>query len=423
MAAHLLADHSNRGAVVTGKARVALVTTFYHPLHGGSEMAAKRLAAVLQRRGHEIFVITKRTDPALPDHDTIDNIKVERIGPSGPRRGAGKWMVIPWVFASLVQRRAEYDVICVIDYRGIGLAAILAGRILRRPVIIQAQTEGVLSCSNWAPALEKLHLSPGHPVVRAISWPLRRAYGAADAMACISRRIEAEAIAEGTPRERVHYLPNTVDTARFRPASPGERERLRAELEWPADRVIALFVGRLSREKGIIDLLDAWQRIATPALLVVVGPDMAGHPWDEGPRARALAADPSLAGRVVLFGASHDPAPLYRAADFAVVPSHWESFGISAAEAMSTGLAVVASAVGGLLDYVVDGENGWLVAPKDPAALAAAIDSVARDAALRRRLGAAAREAMQRFDERLVLERFGALIDRLKSGGSFAERG
>jgi type III pantothenate kinase len=179
----------------------------------------------------------------------------------------------------------------------------------------------------------------------------------------------------------------------------------------------------LSREKGIIDLLDAWQRISTPALLVVVGPDMPGHPWDEGPRARALVAEPALAGRVVLFGASHDPAPLYRAADFAVVPSHWESFGISAAEAMSTGLAVVASAVGGLLDYVVDGENGWFVAPKDPAGLAAAIDSVARDAALRRRLGAAARERMQRFDEGLVLERFGALIDRLQSGGSFAERG
>ena len=63
--------------------------------------------------------------------------------------------------AALFRRRADYDVICVIDYRGIGLAAILAGRILNRPVIIQAQTEGVLSCTNWAPTVETCRAPAG----------------------------------------------------------------------------------------------------------------------------------------------------------------------------------------------------------------------------------------------------------------------
>jgi glycosyltransferase involved in cell wall biosynthesis len=393
--------------------RVALVTTYYHPVLGGAETAARRLAAFLKVRGHDIFVITTRTDPALPGRETIDDVPIERIGVAGPRRGARKWTVIPWMLAALWRRRAEYDVICVVDYRGIGVAAMLAGRLLARPVAIQAQTEGVLSADNWGPALATVGLSPRSGLARAMSWPLRRAYRAADAVACISRAIQAEAIAEGIPPERVYDLPNTVDTVRFRPAAAGERARLRAELGWPADRIIVVFVGRLSREKGIVDLLDAWERVSPAALLVVVGPDMPGHRWDEGPRARARAATPALAGRVTMFGPSGDTAPLYRAADFAVVPSHWESFGISAAEAMASGLPVVASAVGGLTDFVVDGQNGRLVPPQDAAALAAAIEGLAGDEALRRRLGLAARDAIMPFDERLVLDRFGAMLDRL----------
>jgi glycosyltransferase involved in cell wall biosynthesis len=394
-------------------ARVALLTPFYHPVLGGSEMAAGRLAAFLTQRGHEVFVITKRTDASLPALDRVDGVPIERVGTAGPRRGFGKWTIIPWAFAALWRRRAAYDVICVIDYRGIGLAAILAGKLLGRPVVIQAQTEGVLSCDNWAPALATLRLSPRGRLARALSWPLRRAYGAADAMVCISRAIQAESVSEGMPAGRVHYLPNTVDTERFHPAAPGERERLRVELGWPIAGLVALFVGRLSREKGIVDLLHAWERVTAPSLLVVVGPDMPGHPWDEGSRVRALAATPALAGRVRLAGASRDTAPLYRASDLAVIPSHWESFGISAVEAMASGLPVVASAVGGLTDYVVDGENGRLVPPHDTAALAAAIDDLAGDEALRARLGAAARHTAARFDQRLVLDRFGAMLDGL----------
>jgi glycosyltransferase involved in cell wall biosynthesis len=150
---------------------------------------------------------------------------------------------------------------------------------------------------------------------------------------------------------------------------------------------------------------------------MLVGPDMPGHPWDEGPRARELAADPRLSGRVRVLGPSSDPAPLYQAADLAVVPSHWESFGISAAEAMASGLAVVASAVGGLTDYIVDHENGLLVPARDPAALAAAIDSLVMDAALRTRLGAAARSTMAAYDQGVVLERFGALLDAIGARG------
>jgi glycosyltransferase involved in cell wall biosynthesis len=386
---------------MTSHARVALVTTYYHPVLGGAEAAARRLAAFLVRRGHDVTVITTLTDAALPRHETIDGARVNRIGAPRPRASARKWVIIPKIASELSRRRADYDVICVIDYRGVGLPAIFVGHRNGRPVAIQAQTEGVLSGS---------HL---HPLERLVSWPARRAYTRADAIACISKGIQAEAIAAGVPAERVHDLPNTVDTDRFHPAEAGERDRRRGELGWPVDRPLGIFVGRLSREKGIVDLLHAWQRVSAPATLVVVGPDMPGHPWDESVRARGIAAAPALAGRVIFHGATNDPAPLYRAADFAVVPSHWESFGLSAAEAMASGLAVAASAVGGLTDYVVDGANGLLVPAQKPEALAAAIQTLIDGHPLRARLAAAARNTAMQFDERVVLERFGALLDRL----------
>ncbi|HEY3885903.1 MAG TPA: glycosyltransferase family 4 protein [Vicinamibacterales bacterium] len=402
-------------AAAPPRARVAVVSTFYPPVLGGAETAARGLASYLARRGHRVVVITKRTDPALPDRDVIDDVPVERVGPRGPRRAGSKWAAIPAFFSALVRHRAEIDAIAVVDYRGIGIAALAAGAVLRCPVVVQAQTEGVLSCANWQPALDRLGLSVRNPFSRAASWPLRRLYRLATAFACISRGIEREALDEGVPRARVHYLPNTVDIRRFHPASPDERHRLRADLGWPDDgRPIGIFVGRLSREKGVVDLLQAWQRLgASRAHLVVVGPDMAGNAWDEGPAVRALAGGPDLAGRVTLAGSSDDPAPLYRGADFAVQPSHWESFGLSAAEAMASGLPIVASAVGGLTDFIVDGTNGLLVPPRDPAALASAIERIAAQPALRERLGAAAAAAMRDFDEERVFETFGALLDRL----------
>jgi glycosyltransferase involved in cell wall biosynthesis len=386
---------------MTGHARVALVSTYYHPVLGGAEAAARRLAAFLVRRGHDVTVITTLTDAALPRQEIIDGARVVRIGPPRPRASAIKWIIIPRIAAELSRRHGDYDVVCVVDYRGVGLPAISVAHRLGRRVAVQAQTEGVLSGS---------HLGP---IGRLVSWPIRRAYTRADAIACISKGIQAEAIAVGVPADHVHDLPNTVDTDRFHPAEPGERDRRRAELGWPVDRPIGIFVGRLSREKGIVDLLHAWQRVPGPATLVVIGPDMPGHPWDESARTRDVAAAPSLAGRVIFHGATTDPAPLYRAADFAVVPSHWESFGLSAAEAMASGLAVAASAVGGLTDYIVDRANGLLVPAQDPETLAAAIQKLVNDPALRSRLGSAARETVGRFDERVVLERFGALLDRL----------
>jgi glycosyltransferase involved in cell wall biosynthesis len=87
--------------------------------------------------------------------------------------------------------------------------------------------------------------------------------------------------------------------------------------------------------------------------------------------------------------------PLYERAAVVAVPSHREGFGVACVEAMAAGRPVVASAVGGLLDLVADGETGLLVSPRDVPALRAALERLLRDAELRRRMGTAARERIR----------------------------
>src|SRR6185503_836407 len=132
-----------------------------------------------------------------------------------------------------------------------------------------------------------------------------------------------------------------------------------------------LFAGRLSREKGILELVEA----ARDRELVVAG---------DGP---LRAHVPNALGWLP----RDELERLYARAAVVACPSHREGFGLACAEAMAHGRAVVAGDVGGLRDLVVDGETGLLVPPGDVAALRAALERLLADRELRRRLGAAAR--------------------------------
>jgi glycosyltransferase involved in cell wall biosynthesis len=132
-----------------------------------------------------------------------------------------------------------------------------------------------------------------------------------------------------------------------------------------------LYVGRLSAEKGVLDLVAA----AEGMNLVVAG---------DGPlRARV----PGALG----FVAHHELSSLYRRAAVVACPSRREGFGVACAEAMAHGRPVVASAVGGLLDLVADGETGLLVPPGDVNSLRSALQRLLRDEDLRRQMGMAGR--------------------------------
>jgi D-inositol-3-phosphate glycosyltransferase len=403
--------------------RVVVLTTFYRPVIGGVESTAERLARFLVRSGIETRVLTKRVTADLPDREVIDGVQVERIGPAGERDSLGKWRMIPSTVKWLVADKVDHDVVCCVDYRGIGCAALLARLLTRRRVVFQAQTTGVLSGANAEAALGRVGIQAGSLTGRWTKALVTRIYARADAFACISREIEQETRDAGVDDARIHFLPNPVDTQHFRPGG-ADRARLRADLGVTDDRLIVAFAGRLSREKGLSELLEAWRllasegRLATAGgagpMLLVAGPDMPGHAWNLGESARAFVAEHGLNTSVRFLGPLRDVAPLYRAADIAVVPSHFEALGLSALEALACGVPVVASAVGGLLDFMVDGVNGALCPPQDAPALADKLGALVTEPQLRARTAANARASMvDVYDEAVVLGRFAGLLSRL----------
>jgi glycogen synthase len=214
---------------------------------------------------------------------------------------------------------------------------------------------GVVAASLDKPFVLTVHGTDAELARRAPAvarWVLRKAR----VVICVSNAL-AEVV-RGLGVEHVRVIPNGVETPPFvrEPASPPE----------------VLFAGRLSREKGILELVEA----AREMNLVVAG---------DGPlRARV----PGALG----FVPHRELAELYERAAVVACPSHREGFNVVCAEAMAYGRPVVAGAVGGLLDLVVGEETGLLVPPRDVGALRAALERLLEDEELRKQLGAAGRE-------------------------------
>ncbi len=217
--------------------------------------------------------------------------------------------------------------------------------------------------------------------------------------------LAAEGIA---PRERLCVLGagsiSGVDGRRFRPDAE-RRTEVRRELGAAPDDEVLLFLGRLTRDKGVPELLAAFARLASrrPALrLWLVGPD-------EGAAAFVEALDPALRPRVALPGATREPERFMAAADLLLLPSHREGFGSTIIEAAACGIPAVASRIYGLVDAVVDGETGLLHPPGDVDAIASLTARLLDDPALRRRLGERARaRAVAEFDPAALAEALAA---------------
>jgi glycosyltransferase involved in cell wall biosynthesis len=196
------------------------------------------------------------------------------------------------------------------------------------------------------------------------------------------------------PREgmvRIHY---GLDPEPFEAAGalgPEEREAQRAELGLPPEATVLICVARFAPQKAHDVLLRAFDRARReqPGLrLLLVGDDPFG---DGRRRAEALAAELGLGESVQFLGVRRDVPRLLGLSDVFVMSSLWEGFGLVFLEAMSAGLPVVASRVSGVPEVIADGETGLLVPPRDVEALAAALGRVAKDPALRERLGTAGR--------------------------------
>src|SRR5882672_496542 len=194
-----------------------------------------------------------------------------------------------------------------------------------------------------------------------------------------------------------------VDLARFDPESLAERARgCRETLAIPHAARVVLFIGRVTRDKGLVELADAFFRVkaSDPGVyLVVVGPTEPRR--DPLPSALLQALDSDE--RIRMTGYDPEPEKYLAMADLLCLPSYREGFGNVVIEAGALGVPAVGTRINGLRDAVVDGVTGLLVPPKNTAALAGALANLLKDEPKRKQMGNAARErARNLFDSRIV---------------------
>jgi D-inositol-3-phosphate glycosyltransferase len=230
---------------------------------------------------------------------------------------------------------------------------------------------------------------------------------------------EADRIVAATPAElaqlqwlykadtrRVTVIPPGVDISRFYPIPPDEAKDC---IGVDCAHHLILFVGRIEPLKGLDVLIKALAVLKengfmqkNPLCLAVIGGDPGASPETmsaEMQRAQAMCEKYGLQDIIQFMGKrSQDALPYYySAADVLVMPSHYESFGMVALEAMACGTPVVASQVGGLAFLVQDGVTGYTVPSGDPHALAERLGLLIQDTEARKKMGAQAAQAAQAY--------------------------
>jgi D-inositol-3-phosphate glycosyltransferase len=198
----------------------------------------------------------------------------------------------------------------------------------------------------------------------------------------------------GADLQKIAVIPPGVDPERFRPIPP---RQARQAVGVPGQAQMLLFVGRIEALKGIDTLLRAIAVLKEQLMcsledicLSIIGGEPDGNP--EMARLEALREDLGIGELVTFLGAKDQNklAGFYSAATVVIVPSHYESFGMVALEAMACGTPVIASEVGGLAYLVQDGVTGFHVPDQDPIELAERMCLLLHNPALREEMSAAA---------------------------------
>lgn len=289
------------------------------------------------------------------------------------------------------------------------IAAVRLRRIIARenPHVVHLHTARAHATAAWLGSASRRAV-----VTRRMDYPIRRGRWssllydrAVAAVAAISEEVRRQLVAGGVRPERIRVIPSGVEPPAGLPGAAG-RAAARVRFGANAEPMVAV-VAALERRKGhdvLLHALAVLRARGVPVRCLVCG--------DGSERAalERLASSLGLGDAVRFLGEQRQVADVLAAADVFVLPSRWEGLGVAILEAMAMALPVVASAVGGIPEAVVDGVTGVLVPPEHPAALADALAALVADPARARALGERGRA---RVLERFTIERMAESYERL----------
>lgn len=346
--------------------RVALVTSSYNYIADGVALTLNRLVGYLLGQGVEVLVFAPTAaTPALAHQGRLVSV------PSIPLPGRPEYRLALGLPGALKRQLLDFapDLIHIAVPDLLGQAALSLAERHNIPAVASYHTRYETYLKHYR------YLARLEGTLKAI---LRRFYGRCREVYVPSDSTRDALLADGL-KDNFKPWPRGIDTQRFSPARRSADWRARHGIG--ADELVVLHVSRLVREKRLDTLTAALNRLTVPHRVVIVG-DGPDRGFTEGELPHAIFTG---------FLNGEDLATAYASSDIFVFPSDSESFGNVTLEAMASGLPSVCADATGSRSLVVAGETGFLAPADDADAFAAHISALAQDAALRQRMGAAAR--------------------------------
>ena len=391
-------SHSNR------RFSVLLICDSYPPVLGGSEIEAQRVSAALIQRGHQVEVLCAGGPPMPPVRRWVDPAGVPVRILTRRSRGRLRDVIFACEVAWAIWRgRHRFDAIYFL-MQGLHLAAGLpVARFIHKPIVMKFGGSGVIPYMRRS---------------RAGRLELNWMRGWAARLLVLNEGMVEEALADGFDRSLLTWMPNPVDTSEFRPPVGGEAAAWRSQHDIPQDACVVVYVGRLSQEKGLVDLLKGFAYAAQRnprAVLVLVGDGA------QRPELESLARRLELPASQVRFVGRVDvrQVPLWlRASDIFALTSPNEGLSCALLEAMATGLCSVVSAIPANLQLIEDRVHGFTVPVDNEVATGDAFLRLFADERVRQRMGREARQrVIETYSTDRVVDRYETLFEQIVGHG------
>lgn len=387
---------------------------FYN--HTGTVSGAERvMSMILDRLDRVRFQPVVVCPDESPMMEMIEELKVRTRGLK-PLEARFTWrldLVVRYLisFASVIRSARQI----VIDEA----PDVIHANSIRAGLVMAAATLGLDMPVIW----HAHDILPRHPLstavrIFALISSRNRILSVSQAVAGRFRGIILRPLGRRVPIMVIH---NAVDLERFKP-NARSRTEIRGALGLNDAQPVVGMVGQLTARKGQLELIEAFARInreVKDAVLLVAGKALFNRDEEYAAQLERAAQTLGIADRVRFLGPRDDIPKLMQVLDVLVVNSHEEPFALTVLEGLSSGIAVLATSVGGTPEMIGHGENGWLVKARDQNALAKALLTLFGDQSLRRQLGREGRRsAIARFStNRFLKEVEGLYGDLLESGG------
>lgn len=418
--------------------RICLVALMFAPIVGGAEARAEKQARQLRALGHDVTIVTLRHERHWKKVEDMNGLPIIRVGGIYRLNGAlriGRLAhlgVDLALFLKLWRSRDQYDILHSVQLSTLAGVTTFVGKLTGKPVIISIPSSGpgreqhaedaVLMADTLAeklPDTSFLKVPFGDILAGGINNFYKTAFGGkaivnylkkSDAFyQTLSSRSYTFLTSLGFRPEKIIQISNGIDIEKFRPDP-----ELRPDPALPERDILC--VARLQFPKGIDILLHAWYRMMRepaewranlkPRLLIVgIGPLQE--------QLERITAELGIQDSVVFLGLRTDVVPLLQRAWGFVLPSRWEGMPNALLEAMACGTPSIATRVSGSEDAIVDGENGLLVDPEEPAQMAQALRQLVGDSDLAQKMSEKGRETILRdYQLSRVIERIIAMYHR-----------